>query len=234
MKSSLEALEKRGYANREQRESLAGRTKEELYAFLHGTVPLMRTTAAYHLSPLDEEDVVHLLQQLTKEKCLYTRLAIGEILEQGNKMTASHMVRYLGKIGNNQYKELPKKVSAKKSYPLPRDLIARSLGRMNPCVLPVLLGVLETQDASQISEVLDAIGFMIFYYPEEAVQEKAQVILQVAEAYREHDEVVWKCLMCLSAFPLEEAKAFFMNYISYPGLLGEEARRSLHLIEGKG
>lgn len=153
------------------------------------------------------------------------------MLEQGNKMTALQMGTYLGKIGKNQYKEIPQKVSAKKSYPLPRDLIARSLGRMNLCVLPVLMEVLESKEVSRISEVLDAIGFMIFYHPEEAVLKNAQAILKVAKEYRENKMIVWKCLICLSAFSLQEVRAFLLTYVHCDGLLGEEARRSLYLIE---
>ena len=40
------------------------------------------------------------------------------------------MVEYLGQIGNNQHKVLPTNGFNKKSYPLPRDIIARTLAHM--------------------------------------------------------------------------------------------------------
>ncbi|MCC0704505.1 hypothetical protein IC213_15705 [Clostridioides sp. ES-S-0049-02] len=55
-----------------------------------------------------------------------------------------------------------------KSYPLARDIITRSLARMNVEILPVLFDVLESDDRIKISEVIDAIGFMIFYNQEVA------------------------------------------------------------------
>ena len=61
-----------------------------------------------------EQAADELLQQLEKEKCLYTRIAICETLEAGDQRTAEKMALYLGRIGTNQYKTVPETVSAKK------------------------------------------------------------------------------------------------------------------------
>lgn len=60
-----------------------------------------------------EQAADELLQQLEKEKCLYTRIAICETLEAGDQRTAEKMALYLGRIGTNQYKTVPETVSAK-------------------------------------------------------------------------------------------------------------------------
>ena len=65
---------------------------------------------------------------------------------------------YLAKIGKNQYKELPSEPSRKKSYPLPRDIIARTLAKMDTSIMPFLMKVLKEDDLSKISEVIDAIN----------------------------------------------------------------------------
>ena len=58
------------------------------------------------------------------------------------------MVEYLGQIGNNQHTVLPTNGFNKKSYPLPRDIIARTLAHMKEDILPVLMDVLKTNNHS--------------------------------------------------------------------------------------
>lgn len=53
--------------------------------------------------------------------------------------------------------------SKKQSFYLPRDLIARSFGRMWPAIFSSLLDALETLSVDQLSEILNAIGDMAFY-----------------------------------------------------------------------
>lgn len=69
-------------------------------------------------------------------------LKICNTLEKGNLKTAEQMIPYLGRIGHNQHLCLLNKVLKKSSYPLPRDIIARSLGKMDGTILPALLKVL--------------------------------------------------------------------------------------------
>lgn len=73
------------------------------------------------------------------------------------------MVNYLGTIGKNQYKELPEKKINKKSYPLPRDIVARTLAHMGGKVLPELIKLLKSSNVVAIREALNAIGFIGFY-----------------------------------------------------------------------
>lgn len=81
------------------------------------------------------------VRHLSVEKCLYTRLAIYEAVEKGDRETALQMIPLLGKIGGSQHKDLPDRVLQKKSYPLPWDIIAHSLAKISLGVLPVLLQV---------------------------------------------------------------------------------------------
>lgn len=74
------------------------------------------------------------------------------------------MFEYLGKIGNNQHKVLPSNGFNKNNYPLPRDIIARTLAHMNEVILPELLDVLKSNNILAIREVIDAIGFICFYH----------------------------------------------------------------------
>lgn len=259
MKSSKESLQQRGFASEEEIETLRQAPQDELMKLLQTAGPVARTAAACCLArSIDNPDVAEaLLSQLSRERCLYTRIAVCEALQAGSVSTAEKMVCYLGKIGTNQHRSLPLKPSGKKSFPLPRDLIARSLGKMEPSILPVLLEVLNSADSPRISEALDAIGFLVFYHPELATPVHFEAISLVLHTYwdillqsaapeadsalQKHIEpspeyiesaqvIVWKCLLCLSAFPLKQSVDLLEEFAPREDLLGLEARRSLALI----
>lgn len=235
IKSSEQNLQKRGYVSKEQAKEFEGASVGILLTMLHEKDPCKRTIAAKNLIKLSDEVVDELLKQLAIERCLYTKIAICETLEQGDLSTADKMITYLGVIGKNQYKELPDKVSAKKSYPLPRDIIARSLGKMNRSIFPALYRVLMTQDTIKIREVLDAIGFMVFYHKELASEENQNIIYSTMHQYRHDDIIVWKCILCLSAFPSKETKIILEEYSKQKNktpadhIFAKEAKRSLQL-----
>ena len=188
VKSSLSDLQRRGFATEDDIKKSYNLSQNELITLLHSKCAISRTAAAHNLSIMqasvqnitditgttditDNKNIIktpsipnvidELLKQLCVEKCLYTKISICESLEKSDNdciTTARKMTAYLGKIGNNQHKILPEKVSKKKSFPLPRDIIARSLGKMDITIYPVLLELIHSRDVCKISEVLDAIG----------------------------------------------------------------------------
>ena len=233
MKSTQSALKNRGMASPEEIAACAVLPREQLTEELHSADPCRRTAAARCMDPNSRTAAGLLLEQLAQEKCLYTRLAICETLEKGTTETAEIMLPWLGRIGNNQYKALPDKVSAKKSFPLPRDLIARSLARMDTAVFPLLVQLFKTGSVQQISEALDAAGFMVFYHPALATRENAEQILRLLHSHIGSEIIVWKVLLCLSAFPVPEAVQVLEGYAGRDDILGKEAERSLRLIRSK-
>lgn len=232
-KSKQEDLYRRGLPSEKDKEVLAGVAKSRLLNLLHSGCAVERSVAASFLSAMEEDTVQALLEQLSVEKCLYTRIAIAQSLEKGTWLAAGKMTAYLGKIGVNQHKALPERVSKKKSFPLPRDLIARSLGKMNPSVFPVLLEVLKTEDFVKISEVLDAIGYMVFYHQELATPQNAEQVLRLQKCCQKNDVVLWKMTRCLAAFPCKESEALFMKLLHIPSVIGREAGKSLDLWKQK-
>ena len=233
MKSTRSQLKNRGMASPEEIAACASLPWEQLVEELRSPDPCRRTAAARCMDPKSKAAAVLLLEQLAQEKCLYTRLAICETLEKGTEETAEKMLPWLGRIGNNQYKALPDKVSAKKSFPLPRDLIARSLARMDTAFFPLLLQLFNTGSEQQISEALDPAGFMAFYHPALATGENAERILHLLHSHSGSEIIVWKVLLCLSAFPVPEAVRILEGYAVRDDIFGKEAQRSLHLVERK-
>lgn len=209
MKSNNEDLIKRGFITEEYVNKFQSYSDEELLELVNSSKAVERSVSINLMSKRrgveNKEFVEFLLGKLCVEKSLYTKIEICSALEKGNADTAKYMIEYLGIIGNNQHKCLPERVSKKKSYPLARDIIARSLARMNVEILPVLFDVLESDDRIKISEVIDAIGFMIFYNQDVASNYYFEKIVDVMEKYSEDDLIIWKCVMCLSSFKTQES-----------------------------
>ena len=166
LKSKKSYLRKRGFIDPSDIKILEDKSKEEIGYLLFSDEPTIRTSAVAVLqrTEINKPDFTSLLLKLlSEEKCLYVRIEICEALEKCDRRAAKQMIHYLGKIGSNQHKTLPGRISKKKSYPLPRDIIARCLARMSTTVFEEFVNVLETDDINKISEILDAIGFMVFY-----------------------------------------------------------------------
>ena len=64
------------------------------------------------------------VQALKTEKKLYPKIELSELLCSCGQPAIKALIKQLGKIGNNQHKQIPNKQFQKKSYPLPRDLAA--------------------------------------------------------------------------------------------------------------
>lgn len=231
MKSGKEALQRRGFASDRDVASMSGMTQTELMELLSAEDAVIRTAAARCLQAGDSEVCTALLERLRVEKSLYTKIAICESLECGGLLAAGKMAAYLGRIGSNQYRKPPDRVSAKKSFPLPRDIIARSLGRMGADVFSVLRNVLLGQDVSQISEALDAAGYMAFYDRRLSSNVNALLICDVATRLADNELILWKSLMCLSGFATSESVNFLKKYADLDGIQRDEACRSLCLMQ---
>ncbi|MDH6604073.1 hypothetical protein OKW23_001230 [Bacilli bacterium PM5-9] len=204
---------------------------------LHIDNPSKRSAAINILSKRSDHDydqyIDTILEMLKHEKSLYTRLEITSVLEKGNETTIKKMINYLGEIGCNQHKILPNVSSKKKSYPLARDLIARTLAKTNPTYIDSLFNVLNSNDVNKIREVIDAIGYQVFYNPQLASKQRYQTIINTINLYK--DEIImWKCLTCLSAFKLNDCYNYLTtikNDTTLPEIIRQEATRSLNIIK---
>jgi len=227
---------KRGYFTPEDIHVFSHLNRDELYGLLKSKTPAERSVAVYLLScryGISEEFAKVLCSLLALEKKLYCRLEICKALSCGDDETARIMIKYLGKIGKNQHRQLPEKEFEKKSYPLPRDLIARTLAHMNTEIIPVLIEVIDSEDIYKIREVVDSIGFICFYdknKPEEKISDK------LIDCYEKNikDEIIrWKIIRALSAFKNQKSIEFLKNILEKDDyeIIKLEARRSLHILD---
>lgn len=227
-KSSIQQLANRGYIDYLHFD-YNHYDVDTFLSMLQSKTAIERSIAARGLSShvLKRKVVEALLEALAKEKALYTKIEITNSLKKGNKITLITMFKYLGKIGNNQYVMLPKQVSKKKTYPLPRDIIARTIGHMNPNLFPYLIDYLPSCPLIQARELIDAIGFMA-YHSSNNNKKAYKVLMKYFE--KSDDPVIrWKIVTCFSAFlPLSKE---YLTYLSNEDdLLGKEANRSLSFL----
>ncbi|NBK99531.1 MAG: hypothetical protein EOM50_16235 [Erysipelotrichia bacterium] len=231
VKSSLTTLAKRGYIDYLHFDFERVDINHYL-TMLNSTYAIERSLAAKGLRKhvLKAKVSEALLNAFTTETALYTKIEIAKTLKSGNKKTLQAMLPYLAKIPNNQYEILPAQVSKKKSYPLPRDMIARTIAHMNPIYLPYLIDYLLTCECKQARELIDAIGFMAYRN-----QCKSAKLFATLKQYFESskDEIIrWKMITCFSAF-LPYSKDDLIYLSNEDDLLGKEAVRSLSFLNKK-
>ncbi|PAB60540.1 HEAT repeat domain-containing protein [Anaeromicrobium sediminis] len=238
MKSSDEQLKGRGYIVHEDTLEYEHLNKDELLDLLNSKEAHKRTIGVRLLSNkvnLDEKMITLFCDKLSIEKKLYIKIELCDALLKKNNDCARIMVNYLGLIGKNQHKELPKKPFNKRSYPLPHDIISRTLAHMSVNVLPELMTVLKSGNVLAIREVIDAIGFLCFYND---VSEKAQILKDLMDCLHEYDNdpiIRWKIVRALESFNNEEV-IDILNHIKENDeeeSIRNEADRSLRIIKDK-
>lgn len=202
MVSSVEQLKKRGYVSDEDMDEYLNYSNNELMELLESKEPMKRTAAIRilaHTNHIDRELTKLLCNMLISEKKLYTKLELCTALSKATPESIEIMVGFLGMIGDNQYKELPDQIFEKKSYPLPRDIIARTLAHMSIDILPGLILILKSDQITVVREVIDSIGFLCFYnqpFNSEIVINELMILLN-----NTNDDIIrWKIVRAFESF----------------------------------
>jgi len=233
--SSIISLEKRGYIEHIDNTPYIMLSKQELLVLLKDQLAIHRTlaTRAFTVLKMKDNDIEDtILDLFLKEKALYTRLELSNYLSLGDEKTAKKLIPHLATLKCNQYTIPPTNVSKKKSYPLARDLIARTLSRMDITVFPILLDSSSTIEKDKLSELIDAIGYHCFYHQEIA---SVEVFDRLYRCYKENEDypiIRYKLITAFSAFPFSKVKKLLYQIINqFPETIFEkEANRSLSLL----
>jgi HEAT repeat protein len=130
-----------------------------LVEMLQGTDPQQRTIAAVILGDLgDERGILPLCSALTTEKSLYSRIAISEALSKIGEPSVVYLIELLGGIGKNQEIMLPDHYFRKKSFPLVRDMVGRTMVLIGKPATPYLIDFLESSDEFKVQQAIDVVG----------------------------------------------------------------------------
>jgi len=224
------AKEKRGFTTELENNLFINKSDIELIPLLESNDPKERTSSATILGQRRSEKAISTLcEQLKNEKALYSKIAISEALGQIGRPAIKRLVKYLGEIGNNQHKTLPNKIFNKWSYPLPRDITARTICKIGDSILVDLNNILVNGNKKQIYEAIDAIGYISFYCENKISFEILEKSLQ---KYSDDEIIKWKITRALSAFPGKKSETILLDILetSKKPELKWEAVRSLGLI----
>jgi hypothetical protein len=231
MESSIKQLEHRGNVADGIEKKYLYLSTDQRIGLLKSNLPVERTIGARLLSHCPEISVIkNLIEALAQEKKLYPKIEICNSLVSYGKESVGPLILLFGKIGNNHYKAIPKAAFKKKSYPLPRDIAARTLIRIGEPALSDLLKCLKSNDLDQLSEAIDAVGYICFYrnnkYAYRALEECFNKIYI-------NDLIRWKIYRAMSAFP--ESKSFLIQQRlkNENEHLNIEIERSLTLISSR-
>ena len=223
-------LESRGYIADGIENNYRNVSLEQRMELLKSPSPTDRTLGARLLMEYPGLPVINLLTGALKtEKKLYPKLEICRTLASFGKDSVVPLVALLGKLGSNQHTRVPAKDFRKTSYPLPRDIAARTLIRIGSVALPDLIWVLNGSDLVRLSEAIDTIGFICFYNYQPGVAG----LLEECFYRNEKEELIqWKIFRAMSAFP-ENIPFLQKQLVLSPELFRPEIKRSLSLLKNK-
>ncbi len=174
----------------------------ELLALLNDTKPQNRSVAAKILGERKfKEAIPFLCLRLSKEKSLYSKISISNAILNFGTHAIADLIKYIGKIGKNQHKTLPKDVFRKKSYPLPRDLIIRIIIRMGSEALQYIKPLLNNKSESFLSEIIDAIGHITYTTKNFSLLSD---LLKIFDNSYNKDILLWKVIRSFQSFPQDE------------------------------
>jgi len=179
-----------------------------------------------------KEFVERLCEALTSEKALYSKIAICEALISIGKESVEPLSLLLGRIGNNQEIKLPEKYFEKKSYPLTRDIVARTLIRIGESAVDKLIELSTTKDNYLLSQIIDTLGGLLHETKDVKILERLKMILEE----NQHDDfLLWKTIRALSATESEEVTLIILPFLkhSQPAIRWETIR-TLGLIAHQG
>lgn len=235
-KSTESQLINRGHISEKDLDNYLSKTQDELLELMNSREAYKRTIAVRLLSSLETYDndmIILFCEKLTEENKLYTKIELCNALSIKGIKSAKVMVKYLGRIGNNQYTELPKEDFKKKSYPLPRDIISRTLAHMGKEILPELVEVLKIDNILAIREGIDAIGFICFY---ECTDYPLNALVNCLNEKSNDDIIRWKIVRAFGSFNRQSVIDVLMNIKENDDQqrIRKEAERSLVNCNNKG
>ena len=229
MKSNEKQLKSRGYIEDNELKYYLDLSKDELLNYLHSTDAVRRTIAARIIKRFKEIDILNeLISSLIVERKLYTKIALSESIGEYGEEACWLLIDYLGRVGNNQYRELPDKPFEKSNYPLPRDIISRTICKIGRPALKHLRKCLYTGTYEQILEAIDAIGFISFYEEDNSCLNDIIVLMN---KYKDDNLMTWKLIRSLQSFGNMETIEMLNKYVDSDIKQHQwEARRSIEQI----
>jgi len=204
--------------------------EQGLLFLLHSKIPVERSCAAIHLRKYQSPTVVaKLCHQLAIEKKLYTRIALCETLAECAELSIEPLIGLLGRIGKNLETKIPETGFYKVSYPLPRDIAARTICRLGiAAILPLENFIKSSKDTKALTQAIDAYGHIIY---SNKIKCSSSTLQELYGKHTNNDFLKYKIIRCLSGIHDGWAKSFLFEIVQTDRKgLRLEALRSLLLL----
>lgn len=231
MKSSPSELKNRGYLTASEYEILHDSTLLNIRTCLTDKQAFIRTAAVRKIAKDKTYDYIDdLCLLLQSEKKLYTKIEICNCLIELKEKSLTKLLPLIGKIGKNQHTKICSIDLKKQSYPLPRDIVARTIIRMGPEVFAYLEPLLHNQNESVLSEVIDIIGHITLQYSNYYFEAKLLTLYKARPSIL----IQWKLIRSFQAFnssTVIELLQSIRNDKDLDNILHKEADRSYNRIK---
>ena len=121
------------------------------------------------------------------------------------------LIDLLGRIGKNQETKIPETAFSKVSYPLPRDIAARTICRIGlVAILPLENFIKSSKDMKAVTQAIDAYGHIIY---SNKVKCSSSTLQELYEKHPRNDFLKYKITRCLSGIHDEWAKSFLFETV---------------------
>lgn len=231
MKSSSLQLENRGFVPSGAEKAYESLNDQELKTLLTSPISVQRTIAARLIKAGIQVDMIDALcQALLVEKKLYTKIDICGSLSAFGIDALPYLTPMLGCIGNNQHKAIHPEKFKKKSFPLPRDIVARTIIRIGAPAVPFLLKAIGNNNFKQTCEAIDALGYICFY---NAFPGCYNELISCYQTWKDNDLMVWKIVRAMRSF--SESESFLKELCTttqHRGII-MEINGSLEIIQSR-
>lgn len=206
------ARESRGEISDVFLESFINLEVEDLIHGLYSPDPCIRTASAGILGKRKDASAVEDLCKCIKvEKSLYSRISMSEALGAIGTPSLKKLLNLVGKVGKNQHHKLPGNLFRKWNYPLPRDIIIRTIVKIGQPALELLNLELKTsKDIHYLSEIIDAVGYISFYSGD---TRSYKYIMEVYNKFKGNKVIVWKIIRALQAYNISESLIFLKKVL---------------------
>lgn len=230
MKSNSQQLRSRGFISDNELKPFIKLSRTILISLLKSKLSYERTASVRLLSSsLNVEHIPVFCKMLETEKSLYTKIEICNAIANYGESAIPYLLPLLGKIGKNQHKEIKLVDINKKSFPLPRDIVARILIRIGPVVLPHMESLLAEGNYYQKLEAVDVIGHVCWNYRDFRSE---NVCLQLFYSALNDPLLKWKLIRAFQPYESKQIVDVLEKIIGGEDneIIKTEARRSLNRI----
>jgi hypothetical protein len=231
MKSTQQQLESRGFVSDDTIPVVANVAESDILKLLHSLVACERTLGAKLAGRFQYMALLPVACNLLEtEKKLYTKLALADCIVSYGVAALDVLIPLLGKIGSNQHRVAAAIDLNKKSFPLPRDIVARIIIRLGVSALPRLEEIIRSGAYTQKLEAIDAIGH-IAYTSNNLRSEK--VLFALLNQYPQDNLILWKVTRSFQSYNSNEVQQFLAAIVeeNTDSVLVAEAKRSIVRIK---